>query len=63
MNTSHEMSMNPRNDPIGFAQRAHENLRIIEASQSVIGEGHVVTQLVMSLFAFIVFPKEKKKYY
>jgi hypothetical protein len=59
---SHEIKMGRRNDPLGFAQRARENLRIIEESLASKGEGHVVTQVVQSLLAFIVFPKEKHFY-
>jgi hypothetical protein len=59
---SEALEMGPRNDPLGFARRSRENLRIIEERFEAIGEGHVVTQVVQSLLAYIVFPKEKKYY-
>jgi hypothetical protein len=55
----HSLVMAERNDPIGFARRSMENLWIIEKSLADRGEGHVVTQLVQSLLAFLVFPKER----
>lgn len=58
----HELALAPRNDPLGFAQRAHENLQLIEGSYAKDDEGHVVTQLVLTLLAYIVFPKEKRYY-
>jgi hypothetical protein len=57
-----KLEMGPRNDPLGFAQRSYVNLRIIEQCLEEKGEGHVVTQLVQSLLAYIVFPKEKNYY-
>ncbi|MDP3074736.1 HEPN family nuclease [Bradyrhizobium sp.] len=62
MKKSHPLVMEPRNDPIGFAKRSQENLRIIEESLADKGEGHVVTQLVQSLLAYLVFPKERGYY-
>jgi HEPN pEK499 p136 len=59
---SHPLVMEPRNDPIGFAKRSHENLRLIEEGLAERGEGHVVTQLVQSLLAYLVFPKERGYY-
>ncbi len=49
-----------RNDPLGLAQRAWRNLNLIEAAYEAGHEAHVVTQLVQTLLALIVFPKEKK---
>jgi HEPN pEK499 p136 len=51
--------LGPRNDPLGLVQRALINLDIIEESFQSNGRGHVVTQLVQSMLALIVFPKEK----
>jgi hypothetical protein len=48
-----------RNDPLGLARRAWENLRLIEKSYSSTKAGHVVTQLIQSLLALVVFPKEQ----
>jgi HEPN pEK499 p136 len=62
MKKSHPLTMEPRNDPIGFAKRSRENLRLIEESLADTGEGHVVTQLVQSLLAYLVFPKERGYY-
>ena len=59
---SHTLKLGRRNDPLGFAFRARENLRIIEESPADKGEGHVVTQVVQSLLAFLVFPKERHFY-
>lgn len=48
----------PRNDPLGLAQRAWTNLRLVEREYDAKEKGHVVTQLVQSLLTLIVFPKE-----
>ena len=56
------MEMAPRNDPLGFMQRSQQNLRLIEEKYADEKEGHVVTQLVQSLLAFVVFPKAKDYY-
>src|SRR3981081_1247769 len=62
MKKSHPLTMEPRSDPVGFAKRSRENLRIIEESLGDKGEGHGVTQLVQSLLAYLVFPKERGYY-
>ena len=61
-NDMHAMEMAPRNDPLGFMQRSQQNLRLIEERYADKKEGHVVTQLVQSLLAFVVFPKAKHYY-
>ena len=56
------LSLAPRNDPLGFAQRALSNLSVIEKKfeqDGVEGRAHVVTQMVQSLLALLVFPQEK----
>jgi hypothetical protein len=54
------LELAPRNDPLGLAQRAWKNLNLIEGAYDARHEGHVVTQLVQTLLALIVFPKAKK---
>jgi MarR family transcriptional regulator, temperature-dependent positive regulator of motility len=48
-----------RNDILGFAMRARENLRCIEEAFKASNEGHVVTQLICSLLGLIVFPQQR----
>jgi hypothetical protein len=57
-----QLKLGPRNDPLGLAQRSLVNLEIIEKSYTSTKNGHVVTQLVQSLLALLVFPKEKALY-
>jgi hypothetical protein len=54
------LDLAPRNDPLGLAQRAWTNLSLIERAYDARNEGHVVTQLVQTLLALIVFPKAKE---
>jgi hypothetical protein len=51
--------MDNRNKPTGLIERAMKNLAAIERLADERGEVHVVTQLVVSLLALIVFPKER----
>ncbi len=44
-----------RNTSIGFAQRTLKNLEYIEGGGG-IGQGHVVTQTVLSVLGLVVFP-------
>jgi hypothetical protein len=56
------LELAPRNDPLGFAQRAWSNLLEIEEKfkqDGVEGRAHVVTQMVQSLLALLVFPQQK----
>jgi hypothetical protein len=53
------IALAPRNDPLGLAERGWTNLLTIERSFKTHGEGHVVTQLVQTLLAILVFPKGK----
>jgi HEPN pEK499 p136 len=57
-----EVSIGPRNDPLGLALRSVANLEIIEQIYAQHGAGHVVTQVVQSLLAFVVFPKERRMF-
>lgn len=59
---SQSTKLGPRNDPIGLARRSLINLELIEHLYAANKEGHVVTQLVQSLLAIIVFPKEQNLY-
>lgn len=54
-----KLTMAPRNDPLGFAERGWSNLTIIEDTFKTQGKGHVVTQLVQTLLSVLVFPKER----
>lgn len=56
---SQSKTMDNRNAPTGLVERAMKNLEAIERLASAGGDVHVVTQLVMSLLALIVFPKER----
>jgi hypothetical protein len=51
--------MDNRNEPTGLVERAMKNLRALERLAAKGGDVHVVTQLVVSLLALIVFPKER----
>jgi HEPN pEK499 p136 len=53
------LELAPRNDPLGLTQRAWRNLNLIEREYEERDEGHVVTQLVQTLLALIVFPKAR----
>ena len=48
-----------RNESLGFAERTRKNLEIIEQAFQQRAEGHVVTQLVLSLLGLVVFPWER----
>jgi hypothetical protein len=60
MSVRRKLTLGPRNDPLGMAQRSWINLELIERTFKSKKEGHVVTQLVQSLLALLVFPKEAK---
>jgi hypothetical protein len=53
------LNVGPRNDPLGLMKRSLINYRIIKESFEICKQGHVVTQLVQSLLALIIFPKER----
>lgn len=60
MSSYKRVDLGPRNDPIGLMRRSMENYRIVKQSFQARGDGHVVTQLVQSLFTIIIFPKERE---
>ena len=49
---------NTRNEALEFARRATVNLGIIEDARRHDNQGHVITQLALSLLGIVVFPKE-----
>jgi hypothetical protein len=53
------MRLASRNDSLGFAERTRKNLKYIEESFKTGADVHVITQLVNSLLALIVFPWER----
>jgi hypothetical protein len=59
MSRSEDLKLGRRNDPTGLVRRSLKNLMLIEHLFRTRKEGHVVTQLIQSLLAFLVIPKEK----
>jgi HEPN pEK499 p136 len=57
-----KLELGPRNDPLGLARRSFENLQLVEHMLATRKEGHVVTQVVQSLLAIVVFPQQKDLY-
>lgn len=52
----------PRNTRAGLAERAIKNLETIMRAYEVGGDVHVVTQVILSLQAIVVFPWESKAF-
>lgn len=51
--------MHNRNDPTGLVERSMKNLAALETMASIGADVHLVTQLVLSLLALVVFPRER----
>ena len=54
--------MHNRNDPTGLVERSMKNLIALEHIARIGADVHLITQLITTLQALIVFPKERAEF-